>query len=161
MHDFLAALGLLFAIEGICLAGFPGAAKRAITTMLEMPDSALRIAGIVSALAGVLIVYLVRGCKSCCLCRFPDLSRLSAPIRFLMPARRVWPCARGRTGALSHPNLIPLRSADVHGSPVHVTAIRRYRRADRSHHRVAAGAGGGARPGEYCRRRRAGDRRGG
>lgn len=61
MHDFLAALGLLFAIEGICLAGFPAAAKRAMATVLAMPDSALRIAGIVSALAGVLIVYLVRG----------------------------------------------------------------------------------------------------
>jgi uncharacterized protein YjeT (DUF2065 family) len=60
MHDFFAALGLLFAIEGLCLAGFPGAAKRAMTTVLEMSDTTLRIAGIVSALAGVLIVYLVR-----------------------------------------------------------------------------------------------------
>jgi len=61
MHDFLAALGLLFAIEGICLAGFPDTAKRAMTSVLKMPDSALRITGIVSALVGVLIVYLVRG----------------------------------------------------------------------------------------------------
>ena len=40
---------------------FPGAAKQAMTTVLEMSDTTLRIAGIVSALAGVLIVYLVRG----------------------------------------------------------------------------------------------------
>jgi len=61
MHDFLAALGLFFAIEGILLAAFPGGAKRAMTTILEMPDLPLRIAGIVSALVGVLIVYIVRG----------------------------------------------------------------------------------------------------
>jgi len=61
MSDFLAALGLFFAIEGIFLAAFPGSAKRAMAAVLEMPDSPLRIAGIVSALVGVLIVWLVRG----------------------------------------------------------------------------------------------------
>jgi uncharacterized protein YjeT (DUF2065 family) len=61
MSDFLAALGLFFAIEGIFLAGFPAGAKRAMKTVLEMPDGPVRIAGIVSALIGVLIVWLVRG----------------------------------------------------------------------------------------------------
>ena len=61
MHDFLAALGLVFAIEGIVLAAFPGSTKRAMMSILEMPDGALRIAGVVSALVGVAIVWLVRG----------------------------------------------------------------------------------------------------
>jgi uncharacterized protein YjeT (DUF2065 family) len=61
MSDFLAALGLFFAIEGIFLAAFPVSAKRAMATVLEMGDGPLRIAGIVSALVGVLIVYFVRG----------------------------------------------------------------------------------------------------
>jgi uncharacterized protein YjeT (DUF2065 family) len=61
MSDFLAALGLFFAIEGIFLAAFPGGAKRAMATVLETADGPLRIAGIVSALFGVLIVWLVRG----------------------------------------------------------------------------------------------------
>jgi uncharacterized protein YjeT (DUF2065 family) len=61
MHDFLAALGLCFVIEGIFLAAFPGGAKRAMTTILEMSDTPLRVAGIVSAVVGVLVVYLVRG----------------------------------------------------------------------------------------------------
>jgi uncharacterized protein len=61
MSDFLAALGLFFAIEGICLAAFPGSIKRAVATVLETPDGPLRIAGIVSAAFGVLIVWLVRG----------------------------------------------------------------------------------------------------
>ena len=61
MLDFLAALGLCFVIEGIALAAFPGSAKRAMATVLEMPDNPLRFAGIASALLGVLIVWLVRG----------------------------------------------------------------------------------------------------
>jgi len=61
MSDFLAALGLFFAMEGIFLAAFPGGAKRTMATVLNMPDGPLRVASIVSALVGVLIVWLVRG----------------------------------------------------------------------------------------------------
>ena len=61
MSDFLAALGLLFAIEGIVLAAFPVSAKRAMAVALEIADGPLRIAGIVSALVGLVIVWLVRG----------------------------------------------------------------------------------------------------
>jgi hypothetical protein len=61
MLDFLAALGLFFAIEGIFLAAFPAGAKRTMATVLEMPDGPLRVAGIISAVVGVLIVWLVRG----------------------------------------------------------------------------------------------------
>jgi uncharacterized protein YjeT (DUF2065 family) len=61
MSDFFVALGLFFAIEGICFAAFPLAAKRGMTTILAMPDGVLRVAGVVSALVGVLIVWLVRG----------------------------------------------------------------------------------------------------
>jgi uncharacterized protein len=61
MSDFLVAIGLVFTIEGIFLIAFPGGAKRAMTAVLTMSDGPLRIAGIVSALVGVLIVWLVRG----------------------------------------------------------------------------------------------------
>jgi uncharacterized protein YjeT (DUF2065 family) len=61
MSDFLAALGLFFAMEGLILAGFPAGAKRAMATVLETPDGTLRAAGVGSALLGVLIVWLVRG----------------------------------------------------------------------------------------------------
>jgi uncharacterized protein YjeT (DUF2065 family) len=60
MSDFLAAIGLFFAIEGILFAAFPLGTKRALAVALEMPDGRLRIAGIVSALVGVVIVWLVR-----------------------------------------------------------------------------------------------------
>ena len=60
MSDFLIALGLVFAIEGLVFAAFPGAVKRAMASVLETPDSVLRIVGIVSAVIGVLLIWLIR-----------------------------------------------------------------------------------------------------
>lgn len=61
MADFMVALGLVFAIEGIVFAAFPATAKRAMASVLETPESALRLVGILSALLGVVLVWLVRG----------------------------------------------------------------------------------------------------
>jgi uncharacterized protein YjeT (DUF2065 family) len=61
MTDFLAALGLFFAIEGLCLAAFPLAAKRAMANILATPNVPLRIAGVISAVVGVIIVWMARG----------------------------------------------------------------------------------------------------
>lgn len=61
MAFLLAALGLLLAIEGITFAAFPGAAKRAAALIVDAPDTTLRAVGIVAAIAGVVIVWLVRG----------------------------------------------------------------------------------------------------
>jgi len=60
MHDFLAALGLLLAIEGLTFAAFPGAAKRAAAAVSESPEMVLRISGIVAAAAGLILLWLVR-----------------------------------------------------------------------------------------------------
>jgi uncharacterized protein len=60
MLDFLAAIGLFFAIEGILFAAFPLSAKRAMAAAMEMADGRLRIMGLVSAVVGVAIVWLVR-----------------------------------------------------------------------------------------------------
>jgi uncharacterized protein YjeT (DUF2065 family) len=61
MRDFLVALGLVFVLEGIMFAAFPALAKRAMTHVLESPESVLRVVGILSAVAGLLVVWLVRG----------------------------------------------------------------------------------------------------
>lgn len=61
MSDFLVAIGLVFAIEGILFAAFPAMVKRAIAHVLETPDTTLRLLGIVSAVIGVVVVWLVRG----------------------------------------------------------------------------------------------------
>jgi len=61
MSDFLVALGLVFVIEGLIFAAFPGSAKKAMAAVQETPDNMLRIVGIVSAVIGVVLVWLVRG----------------------------------------------------------------------------------------------------
>ena len=60
MSDLVAAIGLIFAIEGIIFAAFPLGAKRAMTAALDIPDARLRIAGLAAAVIGVVIVWLVR-----------------------------------------------------------------------------------------------------
>ena len=61
MSDFLVALGLVLVIEGLVFAASPGAAKRAVARVLEMPESTLRLVGLVSVGFGVFVVWLVRG----------------------------------------------------------------------------------------------------
>ena len=61
MSDFLVAIGLVFAIEGILFAGFPAMVKRAMSHVVDTPDGALRLVGVVSAVIGVVLVWLVRG----------------------------------------------------------------------------------------------------
>jgi uncharacterized protein len=61
MRDFLVAIGLVLAIEGLIFAAVPHFAKRLAATALETPDGALRIAGVVSAVLGVVIVWWIRG----------------------------------------------------------------------------------------------------
>jgi hypothetical protein len=61
MADFIAALGLVLVIEGLVFAAFPAASKRAMALMLETAESQLRAVGVVSAVLGVLVVWLARG----------------------------------------------------------------------------------------------------
>jgi uncharacterized protein YjeT (DUF2065 family) len=61
MSDFLVALGLVFVIEGIVFAAFPESSKRAVTAVLETPDTILRIVGLASAVLGLLMVWVIRG----------------------------------------------------------------------------------------------------
>jgi uncharacterized protein YjeT (DUF2065 family) len=61
MFDFLVAIGLVFAIEGILFAAFPAMVKRAMAQVMETPDGTLRWVGIISAAVGVALVWLVRG----------------------------------------------------------------------------------------------------
>ena len=60
MQDFLVAFGLVFVIEGLIFAAFPGHAKKAVMSVLETPEGSLRAIGLGSALAGLLLVALAR-----------------------------------------------------------------------------------------------------
>jgi uncharacterized protein YjeT (DUF2065 family) len=60
MTFLAAALGLLLAIEGLTLAAFPGAAKRAAAAIVDAPDGTLRLMGLAAAIVGVVLVWFVR-----------------------------------------------------------------------------------------------------
>jgi uncharacterized protein len=60
MSEFVLALGLVFVIEGFAFALFPGHVKRALAAIQESPEQFLRTVGVVSAGAGVVIIWLVR-----------------------------------------------------------------------------------------------------
>jgi uncharacterized protein len=61
MSEFIVAIGLVLVIEGLVFAGFPAAAKRLAASAVESPEMSLRIAGIGSAVIGLLLIWLVRG----------------------------------------------------------------------------------------------------
>lgn len=61
MSDFLVALALMFAIEGLSFAAFPGAMRRALRDASEMPEPLLRILGIAAAVIGVFLVWAAKG----------------------------------------------------------------------------------------------------
>ena len=58
--DLAAALGLLLVIEGILPFLSPGGVRRAFARLAAMDDTALRIAGAASMLAGVAVLWLAR-----------------------------------------------------------------------------------------------------
>ena len=61
MSDFLDALGLLLAIEGIVYCLFPGGVRRLAVRLQTTPDASLRLFGLLAAVSGVGVVFLVRG----------------------------------------------------------------------------------------------------
>lgn len=61
LQDFLAAIGLVFVVEGLIYGGFPKLARRLASEVLAMPEGALRVAGLSSIAIGVAVVWLVRG----------------------------------------------------------------------------------------------------
>jgi uncharacterized protein YjeT (DUF2065 family) len=61
MSDFIVALGLVFVIEGLIFSAFPATAKRAMESVQQTPDGALRTVGIVSAILGIILIWAIRG----------------------------------------------------------------------------------------------------
>ncbi len=57
----IAALALAIAIEGIAYALFPDGMKKMMAQVMAMPSDTIRTAGMVAALAGVFILWLVMG----------------------------------------------------------------------------------------------------
>ena len=59
--DFAAALGLLLVIEGILPFLSPATLRRAYERLVSMDDASLRVAGATSMVAGLVVLWLVRG----------------------------------------------------------------------------------------------------
>jgi len=57
MAQFIVAIGLVLVIEGLLFAAFPRVAKRLAASALESPETSLRIAGIVSAVLGIVLIW--------------------------------------------------------------------------------------------------------
>jgi uncharacterized protein YjeT (DUF2065 family) len=60
LSDLLAALGLFLVFEGIAPFLNPAAVKRALARLAAVGDRELRIAGLGSMLAGVIVLFLAR-----------------------------------------------------------------------------------------------------
>ena len=61
MATFLTALGLAIAIEGAAYALFPDAMKNMMALVINQPSASLRAAGVAAAVAGVGLIWLIRG----------------------------------------------------------------------------------------------------
>ena len=60
MKDFGAAIGLVFAIEGLLLAGFTDAMRKRMAEVARLEVGRLRGFGLGAAVAGVAIVWAAR-----------------------------------------------------------------------------------------------------
>jgi hypothetical protein len=58
--DLLIGVGVLFVLEGLIFAASPSWMRRAMKSALATPDNVLRVVGIVSAVLGLLLIWLVR-----------------------------------------------------------------------------------------------------
>ncbi len=58
--DLLAALALLLVLEGLLPFLNPAATKRVFAQLSELGERELRVAGLVSMVAGLLLLFIVR-----------------------------------------------------------------------------------------------------
>lgn len=58
--DFMVGIGMLFVVEGLLFAAMPGWMREAVKSVLITPDNILRVVGIVSAVGGLALIWLVR-----------------------------------------------------------------------------------------------------
>ncbi|WAC28874.1 MULTISPECIES: DUF2065 domain-containing protein [unclassified Ancylobacter] len=61
MSDLIVALALVLVIEGLMLAAAPGAVRRAMESIGQLPDPPLRLTGLIGAVIGVVVVWIIRG----------------------------------------------------------------------------------------------------
>ena len=60
ISDIVVGLGLVFFFEGLILAGAPAWLKRAMESAIGTPDTMLRIMGLISAVFGLVLIWVIR-----------------------------------------------------------------------------------------------------
>jgi len=60
MNDLFAALALAIVLEGLLYAAFPEQMKRALASLLELPNSKLRTGALAFAAVGLIVLYLLK-----------------------------------------------------------------------------------------------------
>ena len=60
MIDFIVAIGMVLVIEGILYALFPTSMQNMMRLALEQSENKLRAAGLVAAIIGVGIIYIIK-----------------------------------------------------------------------------------------------------
>jgi uncharacterized protein YjeT (DUF2065 family) len=60
MRDFVAAMGLVLAIEGLLMAGFTETMKRRMAEAARVEPNRLRGVGLGAAVCGVIVVWAAR-----------------------------------------------------------------------------------------------------
>jgi uncharacterized protein len=58
--DLLSAVALLMVLEGLLPFANPRGSRRTMAMLAQMPDDKLRLAGLVSMIAGLLLLWFVR-----------------------------------------------------------------------------------------------------
>jgi uncharacterized protein YjeT (DUF2065 family) len=59
--DFVTAIGLAFVVEGLMFLAFPDPVRRMMSSVAASPSQQLRVAGVVSAVIGLALLWIVRG----------------------------------------------------------------------------------------------------
>ena len=57
MKYFLCVLGMVFIVEGLPYFAFPEKIKAYLLKLLDIPDSTLRILGLLAMVTGLILVY--------------------------------------------------------------------------------------------------------
>ena len=58
--DLFTALALVLVIEGLIYALFPDAMKRMMASILQLPSSSIRSAGLLAAIVGLVLIWIIR-----------------------------------------------------------------------------------------------------
>ena len=60
MQDLITVVGLVLVLEGLPYFAFPETFKKWIGQILKLPESRLRVYGLISMMVGLFLIYLAR-----------------------------------------------------------------------------------------------------